>query len=130
MALELASCIVTLQMVLLAEGFQRPSFYDLPLTLALLSFGGGWFLRDSYSGGSEMHHSQIAGWLVGVAAALTIICAIGLAMVKNTFERLHFSAAVTSLGAGLIALAVWVADPAWQSKIKATLIAIVLFLMN
>lgn len=77
-----------------------------------------------------MHHSQIAGWLVGVAAALTIICAIGLAMVKNTFERLHFSAAVTSLGAGLIALAVWVADPAWQSKIKATLIAIVLFLMN
>jgi multicomponent Na+:H+ antiporter subunit F len=40
-ALELASCIVTLQMLLLAEGFQRPSFYDLPLTLALLSFGGG-----------------------------------------------------------------------------------------
>jgi multicomponent Na+:H+ antiporter subunit F len=28
-------------MVLLAEGFNRPSFYDLPLTLALLSFGGG-----------------------------------------------------------------------------------------
>jgi multisubunit Na+/H+ antiporter MnhF subunit len=40
-ALEFASCIVTLQMVLLSEGFHRPSFYDLPLTLALLSFGGG-----------------------------------------------------------------------------------------
>jgi multisubunit Na+/H+ antiporter MnhF subunit len=40
-ALEFASCIVTLEMVLLAEGFHRPSFYDLPLTLALLSFGGG-----------------------------------------------------------------------------------------
>jgi multicomponent Na+:H+ antiporter subunit F len=39
-ALEFVSCIVTLQMVLLAEGFNRPSFYDLPLTLALLSFGG------------------------------------------------------------------------------------------
>ena len=40
-ALEFTSCIVTLQMVLLAEGFHRPSFFDLPLTLALLSFGGG-----------------------------------------------------------------------------------------
>ncbi len=40
-ALEFASCVVTLQMVLLSEGYHRPSFYDLPLTLALLSFGGG-----------------------------------------------------------------------------------------
>lgn len=40
-ALEFGSVIVTLQMVLLAEGFHRSSFYDLPLTLALLSFGGG-----------------------------------------------------------------------------------------
>jgi multicomponent Na+:H+ antiporter subunit F len=40
-ALEFASSIVTLELVLLAEGFHRPSFYDLPLTLALLSFGGG-----------------------------------------------------------------------------------------
>lgn len=40
-SLEFASCIVTLELVLLAEGFHRPSFYDLPLTLALLSFGGG-----------------------------------------------------------------------------------------
>lgn len=40
-ALEFASCIVSLEFVLLAEGFHRPSFYDLPLTLAFLSFGGG-----------------------------------------------------------------------------------------
>lgn len=40
-ALQFAGVIVTLQMVLLCEGFHRPSFYDLPLTLALLSFGGG-----------------------------------------------------------------------------------------
>jgi multicomponent Na+:H+ antiporter subunit F len=39
--LEMTSCVVTLEMVLLIEGFRRPSFYDLPLTLALLGFGGG-----------------------------------------------------------------------------------------
>jgi multicomponent Na+:H+ antiporter subunit F len=40
-ALEFASCIVTLELMLMAEGFCRPAFYDLPLTLALLSFGAG-----------------------------------------------------------------------------------------
>jgi multicomponent Na+:H+ antiporter subunit F len=40
-ALEFASCVVTLELMLLAEGFRRPAFYDLPLTLALLSFGAG-----------------------------------------------------------------------------------------
>ncbi len=40
-ALEFVSCIVTLELMLMAEGFHQPSFYDLPLTLALLSFGGG-----------------------------------------------------------------------------------------
>lgn len=39
--LEFASCIVTLELMLMAEGFHRPAFYDLPLTLALLSFGAG-----------------------------------------------------------------------------------------
>jgi multicomponent Na+:H+ antiporter subunit F len=40
-ALEFASVIITLQLVLLIEGFARATFYDLPLTLAFLSFGGG-----------------------------------------------------------------------------------------
>jgi multicomponent Na+:H+ antiporter subunit F len=39
--LEMASTIVTLTMVCLAEGFGRPMLFDLPLTLALFSFGGG-----------------------------------------------------------------------------------------
>jgi multicomponent Na+:H+ antiporter subunit F len=39
--LEMASVLVTVELVLLCQGFQRPSFYDLPLTLVLLSFGGG-----------------------------------------------------------------------------------------
>jgi multicomponent Na+:H+ antiporter subunit F len=39
--LEMAGVIITLDMVLLAEGFNRTPFYDLPLTLAILAFGGG-----------------------------------------------------------------------------------------
>ena len=40
-ALEMAGTLVAVELLLLAEGFGRPSFFDLPLTLALLSFGSG-----------------------------------------------------------------------------------------
>ncbi|HEX3658375.1 MAG TPA: MrpF/PhaF family protein [Pirellulales bacterium] len=39
--LEMAGVIVTLELILLAQGFHRSFFYDLPLMLAFLSFGGG-----------------------------------------------------------------------------------------
>lgn len=39
--LELASVIVCLVLLLLAQGLHRPPFFDLALALALLSFAGG-----------------------------------------------------------------------------------------
>jgi multicomponent Na+:H+ antiporter subunit F len=39
--LEMASMIVTIAMVLFTVGFGRSAFIDLPLTLAIMSFGGG-----------------------------------------------------------------------------------------
>ncbi len=39
--LELTGTIVTLAMVMFAIGFGRLPFVDLPLTLAIMSFGGG-----------------------------------------------------------------------------------------
>ncbi len=39
--LEIAGVIETILLVLLAEAFHRPAFFDLALTAALLSFGGG-----------------------------------------------------------------------------------------
>ncbi len=39
--LEMTGVLVTLDMVLFVQGFNRIPFYDLPLTLAFLSFGGG-----------------------------------------------------------------------------------------
>jgi multisubunit Na+/H+ antiporter MnhF subunit len=40
-ALEMASALLTLALVMLSEAMQRPLFLDLALTQALLSFGGG-----------------------------------------------------------------------------------------
>ncbi len=40
-ALEMTGMLASLAMILLAEAMQRPLFFDLGLTTALLSFGGG-----------------------------------------------------------------------------------------
>ncbi|MFY0576151.1 monovalent cation/H+ antiporter complex subunit F [Cystobacter fuscus] len=39
--LEMGSIILTLELILLAQGFHRVPFYDLAVAMALLSFGGG-----------------------------------------------------------------------------------------
>ena len=40
-ALEMVGVIVTLTLVFLCHGYHRIAFYDLPLTMAILSFGSG-----------------------------------------------------------------------------------------
>ncbi|MGN6506557.1 MAG: monovalent cation/H+ antiporter complex subunit F [Tepidisphaeraceae bacterium] len=39
--LQMGSTLVVLTLVLLAQGFDRSPFYDVPLTLVILSVGGG-----------------------------------------------------------------------------------------
>ena len=39
--LEMASILITVAMVLFTVGFGRSIFIDLPLALAIMSFGGG-----------------------------------------------------------------------------------------
>ena len=39
--LEMTAVCNSLVLLLLAEGFQRTTFYDVALSLSLLSFGGG-----------------------------------------------------------------------------------------
>ncbi|MDP9037901.1 MAG: monovalent cation/H+ antiporter complex subunit F [Acidobacteriota bacterium] len=39
--LEMTSILVTIAMVLFTVGFGRSAFIDLPLALAVMSFGGG-----------------------------------------------------------------------------------------
>lgn len=39
--LEMTTIVVTIVLVLLTIGYGRPPFIDIPLTLAILSFGAG-----------------------------------------------------------------------------------------
>jgi monovalent cation/proton antiporter MnhG/PhaG subunit len=76
------------------------------------------------------HHPIISGCLLGAAATVCVLCAVGLLVMRDAYQRLHFSSPIVSIGIALIVAAVWVEDPQWQSRIKAVLIAIILFLTN
>ncbi len=76
------------------------------------------------------HHPIITGCLLNAAVLLCLLCGLGLAVVRHPYQRLHFSSPVTSVAVLLVVVAVWVEDLQWQSRVKATLIAVVLFLMN
>lgn len=74
---------------------------------------------------------QIAiGLIVGLAILLTLISAYSLLLMRNAYELMHYSSPVVSLAVFLIAIAVWLSDKDWQSRLKVTLIAVLLFAMN
>jgi monovalent cation/proton antiporter MnhG/PhaG subunit len=75
-------------------------------------------------------HPILIGVLLGLAVALCVLCAVGLCVARDPYQRLQFCAPVASVAMPIFALAVWIDDPNWQSRIKATLIAIALLLMN
>lgn len=75
-------------------------------------------------------HPIITGILLAGAVALAFLCSLGVLVMRDALQRLHFSAAVVSISAGLIAIAVWIEDADAQARIKVVLIAGVLFLMN
>jgi multisubunit Na+/H+ antiporter MnhG subunit len=76
----------------------------------------------------------LANWVMGVlltgAVALTLICAIGVAVMRDACQRMQFCTPVASISAVLITIAVWLGDPSWQARLKMLCIATVLFWTN
>lgn len=68
--------------------------------------------------------------MLGVAVLLALASSFGVLVMRDALQRLHFSTAVASLTAGLIVIAVWLDDPATEARIKATVVGLLLFVMN
>jgi monovalent cation/proton antiporter MnhG/PhaG subunit len=77
-----------------------------------------------------MHHPIVTSVLLGLAVLLSFICCIGVAVMRDAFQRLHFSAVVVTFPALLIVIAVWVDETDPQARIKVILVGVLLFLMN
>jgi multicomponent Na+:H+ antiporter subunit G len=75
-------------------------------------------------------HDVALDVLVGAGVIGELLCCLGLALMRNTFDRLHYTMASTAVPPLLIAAAVMV-DEGWtQPGINALVIAVALFLIN
>jgi monovalent cation/proton antiporter MnhG/PhaG subunit len=76
------------------------------------------------------HHPLITGLLLGAAVALAIVCSIGLLVMRDAYQRLHFSAPVVTLSMLLICIAVFIEERDSQARIKVVLIYVLMLVMN
>jgi multicomponent Na+:H+ antiporter subunit G len=77
-----------------------------------------------------MFHWWIMAILLSTAVALTLLCTVGVLIMRDPFQRLQYCTPVTTIGVFLITLAVWIGDASWQSRLKMLCIAMTLFWMN
>jgi monovalent cation/proton antiporter MnhG/PhaG subunit len=75
-------------------------------------------------------HDLVIDALVAAGVAGELLCCIGLVVMRDVFDRIHFAMASTTLPPFLIAAAVIVEEAWTQPGINALVIACVLFLFN
>ena len=75
-------------------------------------------------------HDLAIDVLVGAGVAGELLCCVGLVLMRNVFDRLHYAMASTAVPPFLIAAAVVVEEDWTQPGINALLIAVALFLIN
>jgi multicomponent Na+:H+ antiporter subunit G len=68
--------------------------------------------------------------LVAAAALLALVCAVGVLALPDPYQKLHFIAPPATLSAAAIALALFLGEPDRQAGAKATLVAVLLTVMN
>ncbi len=64
--------------------------------------------------------------LLGLGVFVELLSALGVLVMRNPFDRLHYLAPATTVGPLAFAAAVLIADSDAQAKIKGVLVAVVL----
>jgi monovalent cation/proton antiporter MnhG/PhaG subunit len=75
-------------------------------------------------------HDLAIDVLVAAGVAGELLCCLGLVLMRNVFDRLHYAMASTTVPPFLIAAAVVVDEDWTQPSINALLIAVALFVIN
>jgi multicomponent Na+:H+ antiporter subunit G len=68
----------------------------------------------------------LVGTLLGFGVTIEVLCALGVLVMRNPFDRLHYLAPATLLGPLAVAAAVLVDASDMQARIKAVLVALIL----
>jgi monovalent cation/proton antiporter MnhG/PhaG subunit len=71
-----------------------------------------------------------AAVLLGAAVLVALLSAVGIAVMRDPYQRLHFISPPASLSALLVVLALLAYEPQKQAALKAFVVAFVLYFMN
>ena len=76
----------------------------------------------------------VTDWIASVAAVaagvITLLSAVGMWVMHDPYQRLHYLSPPATAGAGLLALALWLGLPGLQAGVKGTLAAFALAGVN
>jgi len=75
-------------------------------------------------------HDLAIDVLIGAAVAGELLCCVGLVVMRDVYDRLHYAMAATAVPPFLIAAAVVVEEDWTQPGINAFLIAVALFVVG
>jgi monovalent cation/proton antiporter MnhG/PhaG subunit len=76
------------------------------------------------------NHLLITSILLGIAVGLAIVCSIGLLVMRDPYQRIHFSSPIVTLSMLLICVAVFIEESDSQARIKVVLIYVLMLVMN
>ena len=77
-----------------------------------------------------MNHPIVVAVLLGIAVAFALICSVGVMVMRDAYQRLHFASVVVAFSSLLIAIAVWMDEKDPQARNKVILTGALLFIMN
>lgn len=72
----------------------------------------------------------VAAALLVFASILTLVCAVGMAVMRDAYQRLHFISPPTAIAAPLVTVAVFLDEPQLQAGFKTLVISLLLFAIN
>jgi multicomponent Na+:H+ antiporter subunit G len=72
----------------------------------------------------------VVGILLAAAVAVELLCCLGLLVMRNAFDRLHYLAPAATLGPVLLGAAVLVRHSSAQACIKIVLVVGLILLLN
>jgi multicomponent Na+:H+ antiporter subunit G len=75
-------------------------------------------------------HDLALDVLIGAAVAGELLCCLGLVVMRNVYDRLHYAMAASAVPPFLIAAAVLLEEDWTQPGINALVIAVVLFVIG
>jgi monovalent cation/proton antiporter MnhG/PhaG subunit len=68
--------------------------------------------------------------LLSLAVVLTLLSVLAMLRMRDPFQRMHYLSSPASLGAGFIALAIWIQQGLKPESFKAGIVVLLLMAMN